>query len=328
MDALEASAKIDIHKAALRLQGVIRQTPLEPLDLGDPRLEVRLKLECLQETNSFKARGAWNHMSQLGERAKRAGVVATSSGNHGRAVSWAAKRAGLSATIFMPQNVYPNKLAACEAEGARVVLCASRGDCDVQCDEAIAAGAVDVHPYDAQNTVEGAGTVGLEIAQAWPEVELVFVPCGGGGLLAGVSLAIARELGDEVAVLGVEPEGSTNMSSAMEAGKPVDIDPITTEVQGLCPLNTGDLNLAICQRHVEGMVALEDAEIFAGQRRLVQAGYTVEPAGGAGLGAVLAGAIPEELLAGHDAQDPLRIVCVVSGGNPDPEQLAALRATL
>jgi threonine dehydratase len=325
MDAMQATSKIDIHKAALRLQGVTRITPLEALVTGDERLEVRLKLECLQETNSFKARGAWNHMSQLPAGAEQSGVVATSSGNHGRAVSWAAKRAGVPATIFMPKNVYPNKLAACKAEGAEVVLCETRGDCDVQCGKALAAGAIDVHPYDAENTVEGAGTVGLEIAKQWPEVEVVFVPCGGGGLLAGVSLAISRELGDEVAVVGVEPEGSTNMSSAMEAGKPVDIDPITTQVQGLCPLNTGALNLAICNRHVESMVALEDAEIIAGQRKLVQAGYTVEPAGGAGLGAVLAGAIPEDLLEGRDASNPLRIVCVVTGGNPDPEQLESLR---
>jgi len=96
-------------------------------------------------------------------------------------------------------------------------------------------------------------------------------------------------------------------------------------VQGLCPINTGALNLAICNRHVEGMVTLEDEEIIAGQRRLVQAGYTVEPAGGAGLGAVLAGAIPEELLEGRDGSNPLRIVCVVTGGNPDPEQLESLR---
>lgn len=325
MDALQAAATIDIHKAAQRLRGVTRLTPLEPLDLGDPRIEVRLKLECLQETNSFKSRGAWNHISQLPASAKQAGVVATSSGNHGRAVAWAAARAGLPATIFMPDNVYPNKLAACRAEGAEVVLSSARAECEALCAAAIARGAHEVHPYDAQKTIEGAGSVGLEIAQQWPAVELVFVPCGGGGLLAGVSLAIARELGDEVAVFGVEPEGSTNMSSAMEAGQPVDIDPITTRVQGLCPINTGALNLAICNRHVEGMVALEDEEIFAGQRRLVQAGYTVEPAGGAGLGAVLAGAISEELLEGRHGSNPLRIVCVVTGGNPDPEQLESLR---
>lgn len=325
MDAQEAAAQIDIHKAALRLNGVTRLTPIEPFETSDERLEVRLKLECLQETNSFKARGAWNHVSQLSAAAKKLGVVATSSGNHGRAVAWAAKRAGVPATIHMPKNVYPNKLAACRAEEATVVLSDTREESEEKCAAAVAAGATLVHAYDAKNTVEGAGSVGLEIAKQWPEVELIFVPCGGGGLLAGVSLAISRELGDEVAVIGVEPEGSTNLSSAMEAGQPVKIDPITTEVQGLCPLDTGEINLAICNRHVEGMVVLEDEEIIEGQRRLVQAGYTVEPAGGAGLGAVLAGAIPEDLLADRDASNPLRIVCVVSGGNPDPEQLESLR---
>ncbi|HED66826.1 MAG TPA: pyridoxal-phosphate dependent enzyme, partial [Planctomycetes bacterium] len=173
-------------------------------------------------------------------------------------------------------------------------------------------------------TIEGAGTVGVELAHQWPEVELVFVPTGGGGLLSGVALAISRALGDEVAVVGVEPEGSTNLASALEAGHPVVIDPIRTRIQGLCPLDTGERNLALVSRFVEGMVALHDDEILAAQALLVRAGHVVEPAGAAAVGAVLAGAFPEELLEDRSASRPLRVACVVSGGNAEPEQLASL----
>ena len=324
MEALEAAGRIDVAAAARRLDGVVRRTPLEPFSVADPRLEVRLKLECLQETNSFKARGAWNQMSQLTEGERAAGVVATSSGNHGRAVGWAARRAGVVATIFMPNDVYPNKLAACREEGADVVLCASRAEAEERCAQAVARGAVLIHPFDAVRTIEGAGTVGLEIARQWPEVELVVVPVGGGGLIAGSALALARELGDEVAVIGVEPEGAANLTRALDEGRPLTIDPITTGVQGLCPLATGELNLALAARYVEGTITLSDEEIMAGQRTLVQGGLTVEPAGAAAFAAVLAGALPEELLEERGSSDRLRTACVVSGGNPDPEQLAGL----
>ena len=120
------------------------------------------------------------------------------------------------------------------------------------------------------------------------------------------------------------PEGSPNLTRALEAGRPVTIDPITTAVQGLCPLDTGELNLALISRYVEGMVTLSDDEIYAAQAALVRAGHTVEPAGAAAFAAVMAGALPPELLEERDEASPLRVACVVSGGNADPEQLAGL----
>lgn len=323
-DGAERAEAVDIEAAAQRIDGVLRRTPLEPFPSPDPRLELRLKLECLQETNSFKARGAWNQISQLTPAERHIGVVASSSGNHGRAVAWAARRAGVSATIFMPENAYPVKIEACRSEGAKVVLCETRAQTDERCADAVASGAVLVHPYAAARTIEGAGTVGLEVAQDWPELELLLCPTGGGGLLSGCALAVARTLGDEVAVIGVEPEGAPNMSLALEQDQVVRLEAITTEVQGLCPMDTGEINLTIASRYVEGMLTLDDGEILEGQRRLVQAGWTVEPAGGAAFAAVLHGRLPEELLDGRDAANPLRVACVVTGGNADPAQLAAL----
>ena len=315
-------AAIDSARAAERIAGVARPTPLEPFDAGRPELELRLKLECLQETGSFKARGAWNNVSQLSEEERGRGVVATSSGNHGRALSWAAARAGVKATIFMPADAYPNKIAACRELGAEVVLTDTRVAAEEACDASVAAGAVRIHPYDEPRTVEGAGTVGLEIARDWPQVEVVVVPCGGGGLIAGSALALHRALGRGVRVFGAEPAGAPTLAEALRAGEPVVIDPITTEVQGLCPLSLGSLNTRIAREHVEGAFPLTDEEIWAAQRRLVrEGGWTVEPAGAAAVAAVLVGKLPGELFEGRGAGHPLRVAAVVSGGNPDPAQL-------
>lgn len=317
---------IDFTAAAERLAGVTRETALAPFPSGDPRVELRLKLECAQEVGAFKARGAWNSISQLTPAERERGVVATSSGNHAKALAWAARRAGVRCRVFMPADAYPNKIQACRDEGAEVILCPTRADAERACREAVAGGAVLVHPYDALRTIEGAGTVGLEVARQWPEVEVVVTPLGGGGLLAGTSMALARALGGRVKVVGVEPAGAPKMTLALERGAPVVLGEITTKVQGLCPPSVGGLNLEACRRFVERVAALDDAAILHAQRRLVrEGGWTVEPAGAAGAAWVLGGGLPSEWLEGRSAASPLRVAAVVSGGNPDPGQLAALR---
>jgi threonine dehydratase len=319
-------ARIDVRAAARRLAGVVRETALRPFEAADERIELRLKLECQQETNSFKARGAWNQIAQLLSHERAAGVVTTSSGNHGRAVAWAARRAGVRATIVMPAQTYPNKIEACRAEGAEVVLLPTREEAERECAKRAAAGAVLVHPYKQARTIEGAGTVGLELARQWPEVEVALFPTGGGGLVAGSALALAGELGERVQVIGVEPEGAPNLTGSLEAGEVVPLARITTAVQGLCPLDTGELNLALAERYLRGTILLSDEEIYAGQRVLLRAGLTVEPAGAAAFAAVLAGALPGELLEGRSRSNRLRVAAVISGGNPDPAQVERLLA--
>ncbi len=321
---LPEMARIDVRAAALRLEGVVRTTALQPFPARDPRLELRLKLESQQETNSFKVRGAWNQIAQLTPAERAAGVVTTSSGNHGRALAWAARRAGVRATIVMPAGTYPNKIEACRAEGAEVVLLPTREEAERECARRVAAGAVLVHPYKQARTIEGAGTVGLELAAQWPELEVALFPAGGGGLVAGSALALVSELGERVQVIGVEPEGAPNLTQSLEAGEVVPLARITTAVQGLCPLDTGELNLALAERYLSGTVLLSDEEIYAGQQVLVRAGLTVEPAGAAAFAAVLHDALPPQMLAGRSAANPLRVACVLSGGNPDPAQIAAL----
>ncbi|MFT7486641.1 MAG: threonine dehydratase [Candidatus Paceibacteria bacterium] len=315
---------IDIEAAAGRIQGVVRTTPLLPLTFADPRFDLRGKMENRQETGSFKCRGAWNQISQLTEGERARGVIATSSGNHGRALAWAARRAGVKATIVMPADAYPNKIEACRELGAEVVLGADRQEAEALCRERMEQGALLIHPYDSERTVAGAGTVGREIALEWPEVEVVLVPVGGGGLISGSSLALRRALGSDLQIFGVEPKGAPSMSLGLEAGHPVPVPAITTDVQGLCPLASGELNVNICKETLNGVFLMEDGPIFAAQKRLVEFGEIVEPAGAATTSAVLGGALPDALLWGRTAQNPLRVVVVVSGGNPAPDQLAAL----
>jgi len=256
--------------------------------------------------------------------------VAASSGNHGRALAWAARRAGVPATIVMPRDAYPSKIAACRELGARVVLAESRAAADDVCAELLAEGGVLIHPYDAERTVAGAGSVGLEIAEDWPEVDVVLIPTGGGGLAAGSSLALRRRLGAAVRIYSVEPAGAPGMARALEVGEPVLLDSIETEVQGLCPPRAGAVNVAICRETLDGVLLVEDEEVYPAQARLVHAGEVVEPAGAATLAALLSGKLPDELFelaSGERAGgERLRVAAVVSGGNPDPAQLEALRS--
>ena len=322
---LSAFASIDPVAAAARVAGAVTRTPLLDVDAGDPRIRLRAKLENRQVTGAFKARGAWNNVSLLSDDERARGVVACSSGNHGKALAWAAREAGVAATIVMPQDAYPNKIAACRELGAEVVLSVDRQDADRVANELAAEGRVFVHPYDRAGTVEGAGTVGVELLEDWPEVEVVVVPVGGGGLIAGTSLHLRRERGDDVTILGAEPAGAPSMFRGLEAGASVALDEITTAIQGLCPTSSGVLNVAVCSQTLDGVVLVEDEEVLAGQAHLVGLGETVEPAGGAAVAVVREGKLPAQLLEGRSAHDPLRVCCVVSGGNPDPAQLAALR---
>jgi len=318
---------ISFAAAAERLHGVVRRTPLVPFDVGDERIELRLKLECLQETGAFKARGAWNQISQLSAAERAAGVVTVSSGNHGKALSWAAQRAGVRCTVVMPADAYRNKIEACREFGAEVVLGETRALCETLCAERVAAGATLVHPYDAPRTIEGAGTVGLEIAEEWPEVDVVVAPVGGGGLLAGTSLALRQTLGSRLLIVGCEPEGAPSMKLSLERGHAVALERITTKVQGLCPPHSGKLNTEICGRTVDSVVLMSDPQIYAAQAELVlRGGWTVEPAGACSVAVVLQGKLPQLALRGRSISNPVRVVAVVSGGNPDPDQLARLRA--
>ena len=325
--AWKAFDHLDVQAAAARIEGAVEHVPLAPFATGDAAIDLRLKLENRQDVGAFKARGALNSVLCLTAEERARGVCATSSGNHARALAWAAAREGVKATLFMPENAYPNKIEACRELGADVVLCETRELAEELCEGCVDGGAVLVHPYDAARTIEGAGTVGLEIAEEWPEVEVVITPVGGGGLVAGSSLALRRALGEGVKVFAAEPEGAPNMTRGLEAGESVALEEITTEVQGLCPIHAGTLNVAVCQATLDGVFLLSDEQIFEAQERLVASGEVVEPAGATAPAVVFTGGLAQ-LAAGRNAGDPLRVAVVVSGGNPHPEQLEEVRARI
>ncbi|MEM9800218.1 MAG: pyridoxal-phosphate dependent enzyme [Planctomycetota bacterium] len=331
---------IDFAAAAARIGDSIDRTPLLRLPGSAEGLDLRGKMENRQVTGSFKARGALNNVLQLSADERAEGVVASSSGNHGRALSWAARRAGVPATIVMPKDAYPNKIEACRAEGAEVVLAPDRWQADVVAAELAESGKTWIHPYDRDGTIEGAGTVGVEIAEDWPEVDVVVLCVGGGGLSAGSSLALRRALGARPVVLGAEPKGAAAMEAGLSAGKSVHLDAVTSAIQGLTTPFAGERNVRVCGAALDGVLTLTDEAIYAAQRTLVNddaaAGWraeVVEPAGAAAYAAVLDPRFESTVRAAlarrtpvHDAGRPLRVAVTISGGNPAPAQLAALRA--
>lgn len=332
MDALDRSPSIaGVRAAAGALAGHVRRTPLVPVPSGDSRIELRLKLENLQWVGAFKARGAWNHVRQLTAEQRARGVVAASSGNHAKALAWAAARAGVPATVCMPSNAYRSKIAAARAYGADVVLTEDRRGSDEHAASLASRGAVLVPPYDHPTTLEGQGTAALEILEQWPEVDALAVPVGGGGLLAGCCL-VWRDAGRALPVLGVEPDGAAAMTASLAAGSAVQLERVDSAIQGLTPPGAGRATHAVAQAAGAQTVTLSDAQILSGQRRLVEWGWTVEPAGAAAPAALLSepGFLEQLPRAWREraGDRPLRVAALVSGGNPDPDQLAGLRSEL
>lgn len=333
--------EIDFEEAAARIGEVVPRTPLLPLPGSVPEvLDLRGKMENRQVTGSFKARGALNNMLTLSAEERARGVVASSSGNHGRALAWAARRVGVPATVVMPQDAYPNKIEACRAEEAEVVLAPDRWQADVVAERLAGEGRLWVHPYDRPGTVEGAGTVGLELAADWPDVEVVVVCIGGGGLSSGSALALRRALGEGVVLLGAEPTGAAAMEAAQREGRSVHLDTITSQVQGLTTTYAGHLNVEICRATLDGILTVDDAAIYSAQRRLVNddagcgwAAEVVEPAGAAAYAAALSTDFCDLVSAARtrrglstEPRGAMRVAVTISGGNPAPAQLEEQRA--
>jgi threonine dehydratase len=286
----------DVLAAAERIGPHIRRTPLLDVEVGGR--QVLLKLENLQVTGSFKARGALNAVL-LEVSAGARGVVAASGGNHGLGVAYAAGRAGVPATVVVPASVPAEKARRLGAAGAHVIR---HGDEYADAEEharEIAArdGTPFIHPFADPHVVAGQGTVGLEIAaDAAPDVVLVAV--GGGGLVSGIAVAAAADM----RVVGVEPTGIPTLHAALQADAPVDVGMGSLTASALGARRTAALNLAVAQRLVEQVVLVADSEILAARDLLWETcRLAVEPAAAAGLAALLAGLV--------DARRPCVVVC-------------------
>jgi threonine dehydratase len=307
----------DIRAARERVAPVIRRTPVDGSRslselVGRP---VLVKPEHLQRTGSFKIRGAYNLISQLPEGCA---VVAASAGNHAQGVALAASLTGHGSTIFMPANAPLPKVEATKGYGARVVLAGETVDDAIAAakEHAAADGAVFVPPFDDPLILAGQGTVGLEIAEeAGDDLDLVVVPVGGGGLIAGVATALANTR-RSVKVIGVEAAGAPAMRSAVTSGRPVPLERVSTMADGIALRSVCDLTLSHVQAYVDDVVVVTEEEISRALLLLIERSKAVvEPAGAVGLAAVLAGKVP----GGSGA-----VLSVLSGGNVDPLLLMKL----
>ncbi len=290
----------DIEAARARLAGVARETPLYPTETFS-RLSGRsvlLKAENLQRTGSFKIRGAYNTISTLGKPEREAGVVAASAGNHGQAVAWAARESGIRATIFMPQDAPMAKVEATKSYGGETRLVGEGFD------EAVAAarahveatGATLVHAFEDPRVIAGQGTIGLELAEQAPDAETVVIPIGGGGLAAGISLAL-KERRPDVHVVGVLCQ------------------PGYTIADGIAVKQKGKLAFEILDETLDEIVSVSDDEISEALVLCVErTKLLVEGAGAVGLAALLAGRIP-----GSGS-----VAVVLSGGNIDATTLISV----
>jgi threonine dehydratase len=281
----------------------VRRTPV--LDAG--RLaagHVSLKLEFLQHSGSFKARGAFANLTL--RAVPKAGVVAASGGNHGAAVAFAAQTLGKPAKIFVPQISSPAKIERIRSYSADLVVGGAAYADALAASEAwaMSSGAMRVHAYDQRETLLGAGTVGLEIEEQIVGVETVIAAVGGGGLLGGIAAALAGR----VRVIGVEPEGCATLTHALEAGRPVDAPVGGIAADSLGAKRVGELMFPIAQKHVERVVLVSDDDIRGAQRALwAQFRVVAEPGGAAAFAAVHAGR--------YKPQPGERVAVVVSGAN-------------
>jgi threonine dehydratase len=298
-------------EAAIRQH--IRCTPVLECDGADVGVDARifLKLELLQHSGSFKARGAFANLAV--RHVPAAGVIAASGGNHGAAVAYAARHMGVHATIFVPTIASPNKIQRIRDYGAELRVGGDRYDDALAASEAWAAqsGAMRVHAFDQAETMLGQGTIGLELEQQVPDLDTVLVAVGGGGLIAGIAAWFAGK----VRIIGVEPEGAPTLFKAFEAGRPVDAPTEGIAADSLAPRRIGDRVFPIARRYVERVVLVSDDEIVAAQKALWSSARIVaEPGGAASTAALIAGRyLPR---AGE------RVAVVVSGGNTNPAILS------
>ncbi len=309
----------DVRAAAERIGAQLIETPCAPAHALSEQLgcELYFKLENLQRTGSFKERGAANRLRLLGEEARRRGVVAASAGNHAQGVAYHARRMGAEATIVMPEGTPLVKVDATRRFGARVILTGGSYDEAWSYAERLAEeeGRILVHPFDDPAVIAGQGTLGLELLEQVPDLDAVVVGVGGGGLAAGVAVAV-KSLRPEVAVYGVEPASLPSMREALAVGYPVEVPPATTIAEGIAVRQVGEHTFEVAREYLDDVVTVDDEEIAEAILVLLEREKTVaEGAGAAPLAALLHGRLPVR---------GKKVVAVVSGGNIDVHLVARI----
>ena len=299
----------------------VYHTPLLTSRLLNERtgFEVRVKAEMFQRGGSYKIRGPMNKFAQLTDEQKRRGVICSSAGNHAQGVALAAQRHGIKAVVCMAENATPSKIEATKAYGADVVLHGSIWDeANEKAKQLVEEkGYTYIHPFDDEQLIIGQGTVGLEIYQDWPEVEVAVVPIGGGGLISGVSTAL-KACNPKIKVIGVESSGAPGMTRSVREGGVVTLDRVDCIIDGLRVKRVGTLNYEIVRQYVDDLVTLPDEQIFEAVVWIMSHLKVVpEGAAAAPVAALLHGLVK--------VPPKSKVVCVLSGGNINLEQLRGLR---
>jgi threonine dehydratase len=307
----------DIRAARGLIAKVALETPVFSSRTFSDRsgAEVFLKAECLQKTGSFKIRGATNRLAALSEAERVAGVVASSAGNHAQGVAYAARELGVPATIYMPVDAPLSKQAATRGYGATVVLQGDSFDDAQSAAKRAAEGRPFLSAFDDELIVAGQGTLGLEVLEAVPDVDLLLVPLGGGGLLAGVATAV-KALRPECRIVGVQAAGCASYGRSLEAGEPRTATGVQTIADGIAVKRPGNVTFPLVQALADDVVTVTDGEICEAIVALIErAKLVVEGAGAVSLAALLGGKV--------EARGK-KVVCVLSGGNLDAGLLQAV----
>ena len=304
----------EVRAARARIAPFVRRTPnLVPSQAKDPLPDggVTLKLECLQVTGSFKARGAMNRLLGTPKEALAAGIVTASGGNHGLAVARTAHVAGVPATVYLPSNVSPPKVQKLKGWGARIEIVGDVWDAanDAALEHAERTGAVYFHPFSDPLVVAGQGTLGLDILDETPEVDTVLVAIGGGGLIAGVAAAM-KALRPGIRIVGIEPEGSPTLHACLAAGEVVTLPQVTTTVPTMACRRTDDAIFDLVRRHVEEIVLVSDESMREAARWLwFECGIAADLSGAAAIAALRSGRIA--------LQAEAKVCAIVCGAGPD-----------
>lgn len=310
----------DLYQARQRIAGMVLRTPLVPAaSLASDTREVRLKLETLQPTGAFKVRGAANAAARLSPEGRAAGVVCASTGNHGRALALAARRAGVQAHVCLSNLVPANKVEAIRALGAKVHVAGQSQD-DAQLEvERLAAehGMVEIPPFDHPDVIAGQGTIGLELLEDFPEMDTVVVPVSGGGLVGGIALAV-KHANPAIRVIGLSMAEGAAMHASLDAGHPVQV----REVPSLADSLGGGIGLEnrytleLARRYLDQLLLLSEARIAAAMRHLfLHEGIVTEGAAAVGIAPLL-----EDL----GADMGRHVAVVVSGRNVDMNRFLQL----
>ena len=299
-----------VYKAKRVLSEVVRQTDMIRAKNISSQCDVYLKTENLQVTGSFKVRGSYFKISQLSDEEKKKGVIACSAGNHAQGVALAATKNGIKSLICLPDGAPISKVEATKRYGADV--CLVKGVYDAAYNKEIEhqkeKGYTFIHPFNDPDVIAGQGTIGLEILEQLPDVDVVVVPIGGGGLISGVACAI-KSLNPNIKVYGVQAEGAPSMVESIKNGEPVHLDSVSTIADGIQVKEPGEHTFEYVKKYDDDIVTVSDDETpSAIPKLLVSLKMIAEGAGAAPLAAVLFNKLPVK---------GKKVVCVVSGGNID-----------